>query len=1471
MYNFSRFKRGLKEESEKFAKKYKQRNANLSFDVSFKFFGSEMFFLSLDNIDSFDPKTIFMEQIHEQKLEAHTMFLDAKVSYPTGLGFPLELSAHGMSANKILFDFKNIDNSWFFKLIPSFDISVRADLSIDFQFFKKGVQVSSTVHSATGMDAELIIDKSTIENLSSTVENINSVFGNWTNKIVKRSIDSQPTGNFSLNLNVPRTSLDILQIKHSTSFTHSEPDKEEKKISLKQKKKRNTQDQCFEQLLIFGAKVCYRADFTDFDYADFSLTLDLEKKITLVGSHFINDNRQSLVLIYDTPKSKDQHTTKVTASFGLVPDAFGRLEVELANINKLLALEIGVRNSNKEMTVYLKHSDDSQVTIYKGGIMKSANEYYPLLEVDTNGHKEPSIAGYKVSGKVVLVGDIYTLENIDLMTPSNEKFNINGKLAIGKYKFSTDLQLNKNISIKSTIDFGGEPGYKIGLFVDENGGEIFVANGEADVQVKSGEHNLKITGKLQKEKIDAQLIWIDKNVKEAELVLSGKKIGEIVEGTISFVKSGGKSAGLTFKYGKGREFRGRAFFNRHFIDVKGNMDGNHISGQINTSGIEVTLNGLIGDKWTINEHLIDVQGKIKLSQDDIETQWRIKTSANSEKYITDGAVIRNNIEWVSWNGDAQVPSDKPINGKGILKIQDLVTTSITFKFNPKNGKGESSVVFTPKDATDKIRFDVRFLSLLPKFDIESSIAFGNDRYSAKSENVVERNKFTSKTHLSCGSSDNKVQLIMSGNLKNDELQGDFELLIPGKDLKGKFSKKQIKNGGTLEISLNDGTDSININVKLEKHGKTTKFKFNLDSNLFKSEGFFQKVENTYSFDFLGGKVHTSASINPQEVSFKLNDLLINCKREKGVVSLSVKDNQFYIRSKLNIETDKFTFEQESSLDTMKNIFINFEHTKNQKTVYFITNGQKYGLDILFEDDKVEFLFSTPTKSSKITMTGKIQDHKKSAKWSLEIENFLNFSGKHVGNYDLEDLKNVHALASFEINKQIIYQFELTSQGEKLIINIKNEKNNLINGSVNYAIKQEAHKSYIEGQGELLVGERRTQANFKVMRQSFSTPLDGESGVKFSFTGNFDDRTTINFLKITDKEFHGKFCLCDKKTECANVELESREGKILAIIDLKTFGVPYEFDLKSNINQELMFDARLIDKSNKDIYKVSSIISSLSQRVLLKLHSKEFFIHGDSKVPVNGLYGYYEEQIEFGFDKGEKTRILLSANIAENLLQFSGQFIHPQIKTLSISSEVNGNIKTGDINGKLVYDLFDDRNKEIIMSFKLEGYNSFQGNIVSSGLNIDHKITLTNIRTPHRDFVVAIESGDLQTLVMKVEGNIHNLSVKTTVLNSDILLLTSNTSAGLWRGSANLLSKEHVLIMENNAKYFKTSYELKGVAKIEAIFAPGNRVSVDFSESGGEKYSGTISLEKERYLESKSEGSSKQLNQVLVSLNNSLSF
>uniref|UniRef100_T1GCS0 Vitellogenin domain-containing protein n=1 Tax=Megaselia scalaris TaxID=36166 RepID=T1GCS0_MEGSC len=1292
-----------------------RRGGDLLFDVSLKFFGSEMFFLSLDNFEKFNMNNLLFKT--EKKIETHSLFLDNRIIYPTGMGFPLELSAQGMSANKIEFDYNRLDNKWLLKIIPSFDVSISASISVDFSVFKNGLKISSEAHSATGVDAELLIDKNTIDNMSSVMGNINSLYGNLTNKISKRSTNTQSNEKFILTLNIPRSKLNIFEFKHSIAFIHQEPDKEEKKTLLKPKKKRNSQDQCFEQLLMFGAKLCYRADFSDFEYSDFFLTLSLENKLNLLVPMLM------------------MHTTKLTTSLGLIPNTFARIELELANINKLFALELGLNNNENEKSLYFKQSENSQVTVYKAGLTKSSNEYYPVLEVDINGHKEPSIAGYRVYGKVIISGDIYILQNIKLTSPSTEITTLDGKISVGKEVIQTDLKLNKKTSLKCTLDLSGNPVYKLGLFIDENGAELHFGNGEIGGLIKGGDTNVKLSSKFDKEKIDIHLEWTNKNAKYLEILLSGRKNADISELTISFEKSGGKSAGLTFAISKDVEFKGRAFVNRHSIEIKGKKNGNKINGLLKTSsGMEVSINGVVSEKFSLNEHFVELQ-------------------ANNEKYLSDAVITHNSVDVFIWNADIHKPIDKVMNAKGIFKLKDVINTSITFKFNPKNGKGESTIVTSLMEVQDEIKIGAKFLSLMPKLEVETIVNIGSEKkYTLKTENILDKSKFSSKNVVLWNSSDKKVQLDIISNFKNEDIHSEIKLTIPEKQLIGKFDRKKTKSGTSIDFAINDDKNIFSAYGKLEKHQRNAKAKIGMASDFIKFDSNLQKLDNVVSFEFISEQWNSIASVGPNEIKFKLNDL------------------QTY-----------------------------HNHT---------------------------------SKQSKVLAKADVEIENKKGNWFIEILNFNEFSGKHTGSFDLQNIQNSKASLNLEFNKKMIYQLDIVSKEEKLLIDIKGEKGNIVRGSLNYAINQEPHKSFIEGQGELLVGEKVTQANFKIMQQIFTTSIDGESGVKFSFTGNFEDRTTINFIKFSDHEVHGKFCLCDDKKECANVELESREGKLLAIIDLKTFGVPYEFDLKSKFKQELLFDARLIDKNNKEVYKVSSTISPLSQKLLFKINSKEFWIQANSKLPENDIYGYYEERLEIGFDKEEKTKLIWTADVTEKQLKLSWECINPQMKTLY-----------------LVLDIYSIADREL------------KANIIC--MNMNKMIQIKNVETPAREVGLLVENGNIEILSLKAEGNIKKFSLKSSIFNNDIISISSEIKADNCKFVANVFGKENLIQFSKSEKHLRANWDLKGILLAEASIAPRHQITLKISEKGGIVFGRSVSLEKGKLLETTKEGDIDQLNKILV--------
>lgn len=106
-----RERRGLREDTEAIGKKVNlgnEANRDVDFDLSIKFFGTELYFLSLGNylpLNEKDFKKRVSKWLHEQTAslkkgvslhyENHALFLDSSLAYPTGAGLPLKFTAQG--------------------------------------------------------------------------------------------------------------------------------------------------------------------------------------------------------------------------------------------------------------------------------------------------------------------------------------------------------------------------------------------------------------------------------------------------------------------------------------------------------------------------------------------------------------------------------------------------------------------------------------------------------------------------------------------------------------------------------------------------------------------------------------------------------------------------------------------------------------------------------------------------------------------------------------------------------------------------------------------------------------------------------------------------------------------------------------------------------------------------------------------------------------------------------------------------------------------------------------------------------------------------------------------------------------------------------------------------------------------------------------------------------------------------------
>lgn len=157
--------------------KSNELNNDLDLDLSVKLFGSELLFFSLnDDIRKFTPE-VLMQKLFDhiengiEKLKSfdHTyrtngIFLDTELSYPTSTGFPLKISAEGVSSlqlqTKGTIDipalFNGRDHILKLNLIPSANIQVNGRLTVDAYFLESGLKTTTNLYSATGSGLECI-------------------------------------------------------------------------------------------------------------------------------------------------------------------------------------------------------------------------------------------------------------------------------------------------------------------------------------------------------------------------------------------------------------------------------------------------------------------------------------------------------------------------------------------------------------------------------------------------------------------------------------------------------------------------------------------------------------------------------------------------------------------------------------------------------------------------------------------------------------------------------------------------------------------------------------------------------------------------------------------------------------------------------------------------------------------------------------------------------------------------------------------------------------------------------------------------------------------------------------------------------------------------------------------------------------------------------------------------------------------
>ncbi|KAH8265029.1 hypothetical protein KR026_004353 [Drosophila bipectinata] len=880
-----RAKRSIADDAAKISKKYKNYGNKISrdinLDLSLKLFGSELAFLSfgenipntLDDIinyfsDSFEKGKKELSAF-EKNFAYHNLFLDTDLTYPTSIGIPLEFTAQGFAVTKldcaVSLDINAIlEQNWQkanyrLKMVPSVDLIVNLQVGFNAQVLSTGLRIVSTAHSASGNDVHFAL--------------------------------SNDGAGFNFDVELPREKIEFINIKVNAELFIAEQDKQ-KTMGLKSTQKNQNghpNEMCFNQLDIIGLNICIEAStnlneiqanignngkgLSTRDHFhlskpfSFAIYLTSERKIGIKGTRKIKPSgSQQWKLDFSTPESKVSHDNSITFELGSKPRIYGRLSFD--NSQYHLGVEAGLNNDNHELVAYGQYEQDKEVKKSKIGFTKNGNEYTPLLEIQGSNGITNHIYGYHADGKIIVNKiseklERYNFENFKVSNGNKEYFVLNGWTEIGASSVNSDLKISsEQQSYLVQGNFKLENGqYAGGLFVSEERSPENVYGSSVQLTINDHSYDVKLNAKAFAWAVDSDVSF--EFVNDMDSVRKGtfrqstyvqnrnKPIGAFttqsnfdvnkfsLDTELSYDQ---KVGSLNIKYESNEnswkmyDLEIIAKLKDHSINIisKKNFNGSlyTIDNVLTSSwGTSFSAKGEIGQRYTAQDIHINMEGNFQLSGKDKYNHWIFKIIGTPDKTNGELRVSRDTTELVKFTSESYHPQDKTSSAKVSLNIKNILNSKGEFRV-AKNGKGELTATIETQKTEPKHKLDVetKFHILAPKYDIDTSIIIDGNKIHFKSENNLEKLRFSTKNVAEAN--DKKISFDANGSVKgelrsNGEILGTFSLIIPdGRIIGGAINRKIVTN---VKTGITQGNVEFQFTDKpSEKSKRTIEFKGTLE-------------------------------------------------------------------------------------------------------------------------------------------------------------------------------------------------------------------------------------------------------------------------------------------------------------------------------------------------------------------------------------------------------------------------------------------------------------------------------------------------------------------------------------------------------------------------------------------------------------------------------------------------------------------
>lgn len=441
---------------EKFAKGLQLRSnevdQDLDLDLSIKLFGVELAFLSYEgSSQTYTPNQI-VDKIVQQfdagvgkiknlnyDVENHVHFLDAELTYPTGLGLALNLGISGSSVVRTKTNTK-IDVSSIFAdpknaavkvaLEPSASIEFVGDLTVSDGFgVESGIRLVTTLHTATGYDL-----------------NVKVLDG--------KGID--------VSLGLPKRKQEIISISSDVLYTSGK----DKYAPIKFGKGKERSD-CFDQFTApLGLTVCGHVSYPYDNLAalqkkpfyplsgpfKFYVTIENNDVTSYHFKTFYNDKNpkdRSLEILLETPNSKTSRHVSLVIQAAVEPDF--KAKIAFDSPIKKASVEAIAKRDAKESTVGVSIKNDQTEYSLRAGVESlGGNKYKPILEYKFPSQFEKLKAGkgqsHQVQGTVEVAdhdgGHKYAFNDVQLTSNGHKLFGIDGSAVASPKSVEVDLKLS---------------------------------------------------------------------------------------------------------------------------------------------------------------------------------------------------------------------------------------------------------------------------------------------------------------------------------------------------------------------------------------------------------------------------------------------------------------------------------------------------------------------------------------------------------------------------------------------------------------------------------------------------------------------------------------------------------------------------------------------------------------------------------------------------------------------------------------------------------------------------------------------------------------------------------------------------------------------------------------------------------------------------------------------------------------------